>query len=49
MDPEAVVGCEDGTVRVCDMYSRSCSRIIRFVYLARTFILKFSCIGDILL
>ncbi|KAL9226460.1 hypothetical protein vseg_002271 [Gypsophila vaccaria] len=29
MDPEAAVGCEDGTVRVFDMYSRSCSRIIR--------------------
>ncbi|GAB4832516.1 hypothetical protein Ancab_006537 [Ancistrocladus abbreviatus] len=29
MDPEAVVGCEDGTVRVFDMYSRKCSEIIR--------------------
>ncbi|XP_043726230.1 F-box/WD-40 repeat-containing protein At3g52030 [Telopea speciosissima] len=29
IDPEAVVGCEDGTVRVFDMYSRNCSRIIR--------------------
>ncbi|XP_074308407.1 F-box/WD-40 repeat-containing protein At3g52030 [Silene latifolia] len=29
MDPEAAVGCEDGTVRVFDMYSKSCSRIIR--------------------
>lgn len=29
MDPEAVIGCEDGTVRVFDMYSRSCSRIVR--------------------
>lgn len=29
MDPEAAVGCEDGTVRVFDMYSRSCSRIVR--------------------
>ncbi|XP_044493977.1 F-box/WD-40 repeat-containing protein At3g52030 isoform X2 [Mangifera indica] len=28
-DPEAVVGCEDGTARVFDMYSRQCSRIIR--------------------
>ncbi|XP_021802081.1 F-box/WD-40 repeat-containing protein At3g52030 [Prunus avium] len=28
-DPEAVVGCEDGTVRVFDMYSRKCSQIIR--------------------
>ncbi|CAM8963964.1 unnamed protein product [Rhodiola kirilowii] len=28
-DPEAVVGCEDGTARVFDMYSRTCSRIIR--------------------
>ncbi|KAM6595095.1 hypothetical protein CsatA_002798 [Cannabis sativa] len=29
LDPEAVVGCEDGTVRVFDMYSKKCSRIIR--------------------
>lgn len=29
-DPEAVVGCEDGTVRVFDMYSRKCSQIIRY-------------------
>ncbi|KAL6326900.1 hypothetical protein AAG906_012176 [Vitis piasezkii] len=29
IDPEAVVGCEDGTARVFDMYSRKCSRIIR--------------------
>lgn len=28
-DPEAVVGCEDGSARVFDMYSRKCSRIIR--------------------
>ncbi|KAJ0038009.1 hypothetical protein Pint_23893 [Pistacia integerrima] len=28
-DPEAVIGCEDGTARVFDMYSRKCSRIIR--------------------
>ncbi|KAM7263568.1 hypothetical protein ACFE04_001251 [Oxalis oulophora] len=28
-DPEAVVGCDDGTARVYDMYSRTCSRIIR--------------------
>ncbi|KAI9075374.1 hypothetical protein K1719_042624 [Acacia pycnantha] len=28
-DPDAVVGCEDGTVRVFDMYSRRCSQIIR--------------------
>ncbi|XP_010545121.1 PREDICTED: F-box/WD-40 repeat-containing protein At3g52030 isoform X2 [Tarenaya hassleriana] len=28
-DPEAVVGCEDGTARVFDMYSKTCSRIIR--------------------
>ncbi|XP_037494190.1 F-box/WD-40 repeat-containing protein At3g52030 isoform X1 [Jatropha curcas] len=28
-DPEAVVGCEDGTARVFDMYSRKCSKIIR--------------------
>ncbi|XVF33693.1 hypothetical protein REPUB_Repub17cG0190300 [Reevesia pubescens] len=29
VDPEAVIGCEDGTARVFDMYSRTCSRIIR--------------------
>ncbi|XP_052192673.1 F-box/WD-40 repeat-containing protein At3g52030 isoform X1 [Diospyros lotus] len=29
VDPGAVVGCEDGTVRVFDMYSRSCSQIIK--------------------
>ncbi|XP_010279507.1 PREDICTED: F-box/WD-40 repeat-containing protein At3g52030 [Nelumbo nucifera] len=29
IDPEAVVGCEDGTVRIFDMYSRQCSHIIR--------------------
>ncbi|KAJ6692045.1 F-BOX DOMAIN CONTAINING PROTEIN EXPRESSED [Salix purpurea] len=28
-DPEAVVGCEDGTARVFDMYSKKCSRIVR--------------------
>ncbi|TKY49626.1 F-box/WD-40 repeat-containing protein [Spatholobus suberectus] len=28
-DPEAVVGCDDGAVRVFDMYSRRCSQIIR--------------------
>ncbi|CAN1316613.1 F-box/WD-40 repeat-containing protein At3g52030 [Linum perenne] len=28
-DPDAVVGCEDGTARVFDMYSRQCSRIIK--------------------
>ena len=32
VDPEAVVGCEDGTVRLFDMYSRKCSRIIKYVY-----------------
>ncbi|KAL8161755.1 hypothetical protein V2J09_013244 [Rumex salicifolius] len=29
VDPEALVGCEDGTARVFDMYSRKCSQIIR--------------------
>ncbi|KAJ8458114.1 hypothetical protein OPV22_031040 [Ensete ventricosum] len=29
IDPEAVIGCEDGRVRVFDMYSGRCSRIIR--------------------
>lgn len=28
-DAEAVVGSEDGTAHVFDMYSRRCSRIIR--------------------
>ncbi|KAL6217812.1 hypothetical protein ACLB2K_011029 [Fragaria x ananassa] len=28
-DPEAVVGCADGTARVFDMYSSQCSHIIR--------------------
>ncbi|XXG87060.1 hypothetical protein AAC387_Pa11g1845 [Persea americana] len=28
-DPEAVIGCGDGTVRIFDMYSQRCSRIIR--------------------
>ncbi|GAB2216562.1 hypothetical protein Droror1_Dr00024337 [Drosera rotundifolia] len=28
MDPDAVVGCEDGTVRIFDMYSKKCSQII---------------------
>ncbi|RDX62586.1 F-box/WD-40 repeat-containing protein, partial [Mucuna pruriens] len=31
-DPEAVVGCDDGAVRVFDMYSRRCSQIIRMHY-----------------
>ncbi|KAG4386992.1 hypothetical protein AAZX31_11G147300 [Glycine max] len=31
-DPEAVVGCDDGAVRVFDMYSRKCSQIIRMHY-----------------
>nr|CAD1820107.1 unnamed protein product [Ananas comosus var. bracteatus] len=29
IDPEVVIGCEDGRACVFDMYSRSCSRIIR--------------------
>nr|XP_027106970.1 F-box/WD-40 repeat-containing protein At3g52030-like [Coffea arabica] len=29
VDPEAVVGCEDGKARVFDMYSRKCSQIIK--------------------
>ncbi|CAN6485789.1 unnamed protein product [Victoria cruziana] len=29
MDPEAVIGCGDGSARVFDMYSRACSQIIR--------------------
>ncbi|KAK8622217.1 hypothetical protein V6N13_097841 [Hibiscus sabdariffa] len=29
IDPEAVIGCQDGTARVFDMYSRTCSRIIK--------------------
>ena len=31
VDPEAVVGCEDGKARVFDMYSRKCSQIIKYV------------------
>ncbi|KAK7323428.1 hypothetical protein VNO77_26900 [Canavalia gladiata] len=31
-DPEAVIGCDDGAVRVFDMYSRRCSQIIRMHY-----------------
>ncbi|XP_023004546.1 F-box/WD-40 repeat-containing protein At3g52030 isoform X1 [Cucurbita maxima] len=30
-DPEAVVGCGDGTAHVFDMYSRRCSRIVRML------------------
>lgn len=30
VDPEAVVGCEDGKARVFDMYSRRWSRIIKY-------------------
>ncbi|KAL2491636.1 F-box/WD-40 repeat-containing protein [Abeliophyllum distichum] len=29
VDPLAVIGCEDGKVRVFDMYSRKCSQIIK--------------------
>ncbi|KAL3537544.1 hypothetical protein ACH5RR_000910 [Cinchona calisaya] len=29
VDPEAVVGCEDGKARVFDMYSRKCSQIVK--------------------
>ncbi|KAK9154830.1 hypothetical protein Sjap_002310 [Stephania japonica] len=29
IDPEAVVGCEDGSARIFDMYSKRCSQIIR--------------------
>ncbi|CAI9769455.1 unnamed protein product [Fraxinus pennsylvanica] len=29
VDPQAVIGCEDGKVRVFDMYSRKCSQIIK--------------------
>lgn len=30
VDPEAVIGCEDGKVRVFDLYSRKCSQIIKY-------------------
>lgn len=30
-DPEAMVGCDDGAVRVFDMYSRRCTQIIRYL------------------
>lgn len=29
VDPEAAIGCADGTVRIFDMYSQRCSQIIR--------------------
>ncbi|KAL3348420.1 hypothetical protein AABB24_021868, partial [Solanum stoloniferum] len=29
VDPEAVIGCEDGKVRVFDLYSRKCTQIIK--------------------
>ncbi|KAJ0989002.1 hypothetical protein J5N97_007358 [Dioscorea zingiberensis] len=29
IDPEAAIGCEDGRARIFDMYSGSCTRIIR--------------------
>ncbi|XP_078158445.1 F-box family protein with WD40/YVTN repeat doamin [Carex rostrata] len=29
VDPEVVIGCDDGRARVFDMYSRNCTRIIR--------------------
>lgn len=32
VDPHAVVGCEDGKVRVFDMYSRKISQIIKYVH-----------------
>ncbi|XP_038989800.1 F-box/WD-40 repeat-containing protein At3g52030 isoform X4 [Phoenix dactylifera] len=31
VDPEAVIGCDDGRARIFDMYSGSCSRIIRYM------------------
>nr|XP_016475416.1 PREDICTED: F-box/WD-40 repeat-containing protein At3g52030-like isoform X3 [Nicotiana tabacum] len=30
VDPEAVIGCDDGKVRVFDLYSRKCSQIIKY-------------------
>lgn len=30
LDPEAVMGCEDGRARIYDMYSGRCSRIIKY-------------------
>lgn len=30
VDPEAVIGCEDGKVRVFDLYSRNCSQIVKY-------------------
>ncbi|KAL8542223.1 hypothetical protein ACS0TY_003183 [Phlomoides rotata] len=32
VDPQAVVGCEDGKVRVFDMYSRQISQLIKYVH-----------------
>lgn len=56
-DPEAVVGCEDGTARVFDMYSRKCSQIIRyllsqicsFFFFNLSFVLSFPVLHDILI
>lgn len=31
VDPQAVIGCEDGKVRVFDMYSRKISQIIKYI------------------
>ncbi|XP_027340632.1 F-box/WD-40 repeat-containing protein At3g52030 isoform X1 [Abrus precatorius] len=41
-DPEAVVGCDDGAVRIFDMYSRTCSQIIRMHYAPITCL----CLGE---
>lgn len=32
LDPEAVIGCQDGRARIYDMYSGRCSRIIKVDY-----------------
>ncbi|CAL5330690.1 unnamed protein product [Camellia sinensis] len=40
VDPEAVVGCEDGTVRLFDMYSRKSSQIINEYFISGFKLLK---------
>ncbi|CAJ1958449.1 unnamed protein product [Sphenostylis stenocarpa] len=41
-DPEAMVGCDDGAVRVFDMYSKKCSQIIRMHHVPITCL----CLGE---
>lgn len=48
IDPEVVIGCEDGRACVFDMYSRSCSRIIRYILLVGIqCVLRYTCLSNI--